>query len=245
MPELEFFSKHYWHPLASYGFTNDFWRVTSETVINTWCVLGVLCALIVILRIALRDKNNVVSYTAISFVRAFQDLTEQSLGYFNFNHFCFITSLFTFIVLCNLISLIPFLEEPTSDLSTTLALGICSFLYVQGNSIKYNGVFGYLKEFIEPFFFMLPLHVVGLLATIVSVSFRLFGNIFGGVIISHLYLHAIGGKPVFEILGMVTGFNIVITLFFIIFEGVIQAFVFSMLSLTYLSLAISQKENHA
>ena len=245
MPELELFHKHYWSPLAAYGLTNDFWQITRETVINTWCVLAVICILIVTLRIALRNKNSVVSYSAISFVRAFQDLIEQSLGYFNFNHFCFVTSLFTFIVLCNLISLIPFLAEPTSDLSTTLALGICSFIYVQGNSIKFNGILGYLKEFMEPFFFMLPLHLVGLLATIISISFRLFGNIFGGVIISELYLSGIGGKPLWEIVGIVSGLNIIITIFFVIFEGVIQAFVFSMLSLTYLSLAISHKENHA
>jgi F-type H+-transporting ATPase subunit a len=244
MAELPLFDTHYWRPLAAYGFTHDFWRFNSETIINTWCVLAVILAFVVGTRVALRNKNSVVGYVVVSFVRAFKDLVEQSLGFFNFNHFCFITSLFTFIVLCNLISLIPFLEEPTKDLSTTLALGLCSFIYVQGNSIKTNGILGYLKEFMEPFFFMLPLHVVGLLATIVSISFRLFGNIFGGFIISKLYLVAIGGKPLFEIVGIVSGFNILITLFFIIFEGVIQAFVFSMLSLTYLSLAIGHKDHH-
>jgi F-type H+-transporting ATPase subunit a len=90
---------------------------------------------------------------------------------------------------------------------------------------------------------MLPLHVVGLLATIISVSFRLFGNIFGGVIISELYLKTIGGHPLWEILGIMTGFNIIIVLFFTVFEGLIQAFVFSMLSLTYLSLAVAHKEH--
>ncbi len=243
MPETELFHEHYWHPLAPFGLTVNLWRLNSDIIINTWFVLALIIILIIIARMALRTKNNITSYLVISFVRMFKDLLEQSLGYFNYNHFCFVTSLFTFIVLCNLISLFPFLEEPTKSLNTTLALGICSFIYVQASSISANGILGYLKEFTEPFFFMLPLHVVGLLATIISVSFRLFGNILGGAIISTLYLKTIGGNPLFEIAGIISGFNITITLFFVVFEGLIQAFVFSMLSLTYLSLALAHKDN--
>lgn len=235
---------HYWHPFTSLGLTGNFWRITSDTLINTWAVFAILIVLIVLARVALHNERGVGRFLVISYAKSFKELVEQSLGSFNFNHFCFIASLFTFILLCNLISLIPWLEEPTKDLSTTLALGLSSFLYVQGSSIRANGLVGYLKEFIEPFFFMLPLHVVGLFATIISISFRLFGNIFGGVVISHLYLKTIGGNVIWELAGIISGINIIIALFFIIFEGIIQAFVFSMLSLTYLSLAVSKEGSH-
>lgn len=235
---------HYWYPFTSWGLTGSFWRITSETVINTWAVFAVLIVFIIVARIALHNEHGIGRFLVVSYVKSLKELVEQGLGFFNFNHFCFIASLFTFIILCNFISLIPGREEPTSDLSTTLALGLCQFLYVQGSSIRANGIGGYLKEFVEPFFFMLPLHVVGLFATIISISFRLFGNIFGGVVISKLYLNAIGGNIIRELAGIMSGLNIVIALFFIIFEGIIQAFVFSMLSLTYLSLAVSKEESH-
>ena len=89
---------------------------------------------------------------------------------------------------------------------------------------------------------MFPLHVIGKLATIVSISFRLFGNIFGGAIIAHIYLSSIEGSLLWELLGILTGTNLIITIFFGLFEGFLQAFVFSMLSLTYLSIAINHDE---
>ena len=64
-------------------------------------------------------------------MRSFIDLCSQSFGFFSFNHTAFIISLFTFILLCNCIAIIPWVEEPTKELNTTLALGILSFLYIQ------------------------------------------------------------------------------------------------------------------
>jgi F-type H+-transporting ATPase subunit a len=73
-------------------------------------------------------------------------------------------------------------------------------------------------------------------------SFRLFGNIFGGATISNIYFGAIKGSFVLETLGLFSGINIIITLFFGLFEGFLQAFVFTMLSLTYLSIAMAHAE---
>lgn len=244
MSGVDLFHREYWMPFKSLGFASDLLFINKDAIIATWAVLGIIVAIIVLVRIAFRDKSSVVSYLAISVVEAFKDLVEQNIGSFNFNHFCFIASIFCFILLCNLISLIPFLEEPTSDFNTTLALGLCSFVYVQASNIRAHGVGGYLKEFIEPVFLMFPLHVVGLLANIVSISFRLFGNILGGFIISNLYVGSLlSGRWFTEILGIMTGLNIIVTLFFTIFEGFIQAFVFSMLSLTYISIAVAPKEH--
>ncbi len=248
MTDLALFHPYYWTPFAAYGLINNFWRINRATVVNTWWVLALIVVLIILGRITLKNRDNVIGYLFVSFVRWFKEILEQSMGFFDYSHFCFITSLFTFIVLCNLISLIPFLKEPTSDLSTTLALAIISFLYVQINNIYTNGLRGYIKELLAPFFLMLPLHIVGLLAPIVSMSFRLFGNIFGGVIISEMYFDLLSkpihGWPLLEIFGIMSGFNIIVGLFFVVFEGLIQAFVFSMLSLTYLSLALTHSQDH-
>jgi F-type H+-transporting ATPase subunit a len=91
---------------------------------------------------------------------------------------------------------------------------------------------------------MLPLNVIGKLATVVSISFRLFGNIFGGSIISSIYFNAIQGRFLLELIGLISGINLIMVLFFGIFEGFLQAFVFSMLSLTYLSIALQGEGGH-
>lgn len=173
----------------------------------------------------------------------FRVLTIQSLGRFMYGHFMFITALFIFILTCNIISIIPWLEhEPTSDINTTLSLGIISFFYTQINGIREHGFFGYLKEYIEPAFVMAPIHVIGKLASIVSISCRLFGNIFGGSIIMKLYFGSISQSVIMQIVGLAIGLNFLIIFFFGLFEGFLQAFVFTMLSLTYLSLAVAHEE---
>ena len=234
--------EYYWQPFKALGFTSSFWNLTPVTLINTWVILGIIVLFVIGARLALRRENSVGSYLVCSLGQAFKDLVVQSLGTFNFNHFAFIASLFFFIFLCNIISMIPWLEEPTSDLNTTLGLAITSLVYAHFSSIRAHGIGVYLKHFLKPFAFMLPLNIIESFAKIVSLSFRLFGNIFGVAIISKLYLHAIGGSIPLELVGIMSGVNILIILFFVIFDGGIQAFVFSMLSLTYLAIETQQTE---
>ncbi|HJM69043.1 MAG TPA: FoF1 ATP synthase subunit a [Candidatus Babeliales bacterium] len=230
------------NPFANFGLTHAFWHVNLETVVYTWVIMAVVVALVTIFNIALRYNHDIISFGLLSFVKTFKDLVSQTLGFYSFAHTAFILTLFTFIFLCNSIGIVPGMEEPTSDLNTTLALGITSFVYIQINSIRVHGFLGYLWEFFQPFFFMMPLNIVSELASIMSISFRLFGNIFGGLIIGKLYYGAIGGVAILEVLGMISGLNLILILFLGLFTGVVQAFVFSILSLTYLALAIQTDE---
>jgi F-type H+-transporting ATPase subunit a len=182
-------------------------------------------------------------FVTLEFIRFFVDMCNQSIGKFSFAHFSFITALFIFIACANILSTIPWLEEPTQDLNTTLALGLIAFLYTQIAAIHTHGIKAYLGDYFSPFFIMFPLNVVGKLASVISISFRLFGNIFGSSIITRIYFSAIEGSLIAETAGLLTGFNIGIALFFSLFEGFLQAFVFAMLSLTYLSIAL-QGEGH-
>ncbi len=245
MAQFAVFKEDVAHPLAYFGLKSPFWAINLHTILNTWIVLGVLIILSVATQYALKKRPNVFSFLVISFVKNFKDLVDQTLGAFHFRHFTFIAGLFLFILTCNLISIIPGLEEPTNDIMTTLALGISAFLYTQFSAIKTNGLSHYLKGYLKPFFVMLPLNVVSQLATIVSISFRLFGNIFGGAVISSLWYSFIHTSFILEILGIVSGINLIITLFFVLFEGFIQAFVFAMLSLTYLSLEVRTEPTSA
>lgn len=243
MKQLELFNYKHWKPLENFGFKHNFFTVHSETVSCAWVAIGIILILAIIGRYFLYKKKGIGHFLVVSFGESFVDLCDQILGNFSSGHFSFVTSIFCFILICNTVSIIPWLEEPTKDINTTLALGLVAFAYVHMNAIRTHGLWAYTKEYFSPFILMFPLNVVGKLANVISISFRLFGNIFGGGIIAQIYHSSIDGSIVLESIGIITGLNIIITLFFVLFEGFIQAFVFSMLTLTYLSIAIQKEEN--
>lgn len=230
-----------WHLFKSFGFEHFFFSIDITTVLNTWIVLAIIALLGIAVRIIMRHKQSVLFHVVISFIKNFKDMTMQTLGFFSLKHFSFVTALFIYIVLCNSITIIPGTEEPTKNINTALALGLISFFYVQYYAIRAHGIWHYIKEYFTPIFVMFPLHVVGKLASIISMSFRLYGNIFGGSTIAAIYFSIIYGAPLYEAIGAFSGINLGIILFFGLFEGIIQAFVFAMLSITYLSIAISQE----
>lgn len=243
MNGMESHGSEFWQPFVRFGIHNTFFTIERTTVINTWIVLILLFIILFPVRWLLKKRYSVARQLILGLVANFMGLTTQSLGRFIYGHFVFITSLFFFILTCNIISIIPWLnEEPTSNINTTLALGIISFMYTQINGIRTHGLLGYLKEYLEPAFVMAPIHVIGKLASIVSISCRLFGNIFGGSIIMQLYFGSIANSWITQLIGLAIGLNFLILFFFGLFEGFLQAFVFTMLSLTYLSLAVQHEE---
>ncbi len=228
-------------PLAQFNITHPFFNINIHTIVQTWIILGLIFLLLLPVSWLLKKKSSVAYYLITSFIDYFYTLCNQSLSSFSFNHFSFVTTLFIFIFSSNLFAAVPGIEEPTKDINTTLALGLLSFLYTQIYAVKNHGIVEYLKEYFSPFFLMFPLNVVGKVASVVSLSFRLFGNIFGGFIISQIYLNLIKGSLIGESLNLLGCIEITITFFFGIFEGFLQAFVFAMLTLTYLSIAIQQE----
>ncbi|HRN78103.1 MAG TPA: FoF1 ATP synthase subunit a [Candidatus Dependentiae bacterium] len=235
-------------PQWSLGFVfksdHPFFTINARTITHTWILLGLLTLLLLVVRFIILKKKSTARFIVLEFVRFFIDMCMQSMGtFFSFTHFSFITALFIFIFCGNILSTIPWLEEPTQDLNTTLALGVIAFLYTQIAAVRAQGIKAYIAGYFAPFFIMLPLNIVGKLASVVSISFRLFGNIFGSSIITRIYFSAIEGSLIAESAGLLTGLNIGMALFFSLFEGFLQAFVFAMLSLTYLSIAL-QGEGH-
>ena len=229
---------HQWQPLFEYGFTNKFWTLHTDTLLGSVVTTAIIIAISLYAHHVLKKKQSISKFIILKYVDGFKDLLTQTLQSAPLEHLAFIGSLFTFIVCCNAMSFLPYIEEPTRDINTTLALGLISFFYVQGYAIKHKGIFEYLSDFTKPFFLMLPLNIIGTLTSIISLSFRLFGNIFGGYVISHLCLQALETSAIVQAIGLFTGFNLAIAIIFGLFEGIIQAFVFAMLTLTYLSMEI-------
>jgi F-type H+-transporting ATPase subunit a len=203
--------------------------VNNHTLIMTWVVIGftLLFALL-----ATRSRKMVPGtwqMIAELLVQMFKELVRDALGdAYEERYFPLICALFIFLLLCNWIGIVPGLEEPTKDLNTTLGLGLMGFVIAHGTAIKVKGLKTYIKEYFEPMFFLAPLNVVGEIAKVISISFRLFGNIMGGSIIILVVSHLIWGLLLPPFLYG----------FFGLFVGTVQAFVFMMLTLVYISVQI-------
>ena len=200
-----------------------------ETIIMTWIVMA---ALIVFAFLATRKIDflpNPFQVVGEFFVNAFYNLTKDALDEeLAPKYFPLICSLFMFLILSNWLGMFPKLSEPTKDLNTPLGFGIMGFFIAHHAGIKAKGFKKYAKEYCEPMFFMAPLNVIGELAKVVSISFRLYGNILGGAIIILVVSHLIYSLVLPPIL----------TCFFSLFIGTIQAFVFTMLTLVYISVQV-------
>ncbi len=200
-----------------------------ETIIMTWIVMA---ALILFGFLAVKKIDflpNPFQVVAEFFVSTFYGLTEDALDEkMAKKYFPLICSLFMFLLLSNWLGIIPKLAEPTKDLNTPLGLGVLGFVLAHHAGIKAKGFKKYAKEYFEPMFFMAPLNIIGELAKVVSISFRLYGNILGGAIIILVVSHLIYSLVLPPLL----------ICFFSLFIGTIQAFVFTMLSLVYISVQV-------
>ncbi len=162
-------------------------------------------------------------------VELFSGLVGQALGEHGKRHIPMLGSLFLFLWISNIIGSIPLAVEPTRDLNVPLGHMLVVLFVVHFEAIRVKGLGAYLKSYNEPFFIMMPLNVIGEIAKGVSLSFRLFGNILGGAII----------VMVISYLTKYTMIPVGLNMFFGLFVGTIQAFVFTMLGMTYIAVAIA------
>ena len=155
----------------------------------------------------------------------------------------FVATLFFYILSLNLLGIIPGLRSPTSALNMTIALAICSFLYVQFQAIRQSGPWGYFKHFWgDPWwlgFLMFPIHIIGELAKPLSLSFRLFGNIFGEdkviVILAGMSPYII--RPWLKYVPMQFPMMALA-----VFTSFIQALIFTVLTAGYLTILVGHAE---
>jgi F-type H+-transporting ATPase subunit a len=143
---------------------------------------------------------------------------------------CLIFSLFTFLLFSNLWGLVPTMMSPTADINTTLGMALTVFILVQVLGLRYKKG-KYFKHYVEPVPFFLPLTLIEELSKPITLSFRLYGNIYAGEVLIAVLLGLFG--LVINVLG---GFIAsVIWLGFSIFVSCIQAFIFTMLTIAYIS----------
>jgi F-type H+-transporting ATPase subunit a len=149
----------------------------------------------------------------------------------------YLGSVFLFIFFMNLLGVIPGFRAPTMTLSTTAALGITTFLMVQQYAIRANGVWGYLKHFMGDVLWLAPLmfvvEVIGEFAKPLSLSLRLFGNIFGEDNVIEQLMTLGGWIPVQAPMMLLA-----------LFTSFLQAFIFTTLSTIYIASKVVHEGGH-
>ncbi|MDO9182771.1 MAG: F0F1 ATP synthase subunit A [Bacteriovorax sp.] len=150
-------------------------------------------------------------------------------------YFSFVATIFILIFLSNAIGLIPGFLPPTESINTTLALGVFSFLYFNIKGCKEAGTLNYLKHFAGPLWYMailiFPIEIISVCIRPISLALRLYGNMYGDhtVLSTFSNLAPLGVPVVFMLLGLLVSF--------------IQAYVFIMLSMVYVSLATAHQDH--
>ncbi len=137
----------------------------------------------------------------------------------------YIATIFIFALLCNISSLFG-LRPPTADYGVTFAMGIITFFIIHYNGIKANGV-KHFTSLCQPIL-LTPINIIGEIAVPLSLSLRLFGNILSGTVMMGL-IYGLLSPPI------TTGIPAILHVYFDIFSGCIQAYVFCMLSMVYIS----------
>jgi len=224
---MDFTNRNLW-PLITVGDTTIY---ITQTLLATWVVMAILIVFAVIVRLRIRKFRGVpkgfqnVIETLVDMMRTF---ARETLGEGLEQWGAYFFGAFSFILLSNYISLLPFnLRSPTADLATTGALALITFALIHGLGI-YNQRGKYLKSFIEPIVFFLPINLIGELAKPLSMAFRLFGNILSGVIIAGM---------IYNMLPLALRFVLpaITHTYFDVLVGALQTYVFTMLSMTFIN----------
>jgi F-type H+-transporting ATPase subunit a len=194
-------------------------------------VFVVLLVYFVAVRLSLNvEKPSVLQHAAEAINGFVSDQSESIIGHGYERFVSYISALLLFILLCNLIGLIPGLESPTANLVVPLGCALVTFVYYHYHGIRVHG-FSYVKQFLGPVWWlyplMLPIEIISHFARVLSLTVRLYANMFAGDLVTLAFFSLIpAGIPVI-FLGLHFG------------VALIQAYIFMVLATVYLSMAVS------
>jgi F-type H+-transporting ATPase subunit a len=194
-------------------------------------VFALLVAYFVVVRLTLSvEKPGAVQHLAEMTNEFVSDQGEQIIGHGSERFVSYLTALFLFILLSNLLGLVPGLESPTANVVVPLGFALITFIYYHYHGLRSNGA-AYIKQFLGPVWWLypllLPIEIISHCARVLSLTVRLYANMFAGDLLTLAFfsLVPIGIPLVF--LGLHLG------------VAVIQAYVFLLLASIYLSLAVA------
>ncbi len=201
----------------------------SETVVSTWIIMAaIMIFVLVFVKNFEKIPKGMQNFIEI-LVEGINSLVAQTMGEENIKFAPYMGTLLIFIGLSNIAGLFA-LRPPTADVNTTLALAAMTFFMIHFFGLKKKGG-AYIKGFAEPFALMLPMNIIGELATPISLGFRLFGNVMGGLIIMSLLYQALSFFAIIPI-------PAVLHVYFDLFSGLLQSFIFTMLTMVFVAMAM-------
>lgn len=222
------------HGVFSYEiFGQTVWITTTHI-----CLLIVVLALSVFAVVANRKMKKAAEVPG-KFQNVIEMIVEMldgmvcsSMGKSAYKFANYISTVFIFILTCNFSSLVA-LRPPTADYGVTLPLGVMTFVLIHFNKFKHQKVSGVIKGLCDPWPIWAPINIIGDLAVPISLSLRLFANVLSGTVMLAL---------VYALLSVIAiGWPAILHVYFDIFSGAIQTYVFCMLTMTYISDAIGDK----
>ncbi|MCQ2555391.1 MAG: F0F1 ATP synthase subunit A [Clostridia bacterium] len=221
----------------------------SETLVVSWLVMAIITTFCIVITRNMKVTNiSKKQALAEMLVETAEKFVVGNMGVKFRKMIPFVAALFATSLISNLISLLG-LRSPTADLSTEAAWAIVVFIMITAEKIRTSGFGGYLKGFTTPIAVMTPFNVLSELATPVSMACRHFGNILSGIVINGL-IYASLALASSALLGLIpgavgaflshvpvlsVGLPAVLSVYFDWFTGVMQAYIFCMLTTMYIA----------
>jgi len=204
--------------------------VVTNTVITTWAIIIVLGLFSWLATRQLLAIPGSIQTALEAIVIVIEDAVTEVAPQQAKTLTPFIGSLWVFLIIANLIGLIPGIHSPTRDLSATSALAIVVFLSVHWYGIRIQGIRAYLQHYLQPSPILLPFHLVSELTRTVALAVRLFGNMMSLEMAALLIL-------------LVAGFLAPVPILLLhIIEALVQAYIFGMLALVYVAGGIQSQQ---
>lgn len=203
----------------------------SDTVLTTWGIMLAFSLLAWLPRIRINGRPSRWHGAAEAVVVAIEGAIGEVLPAASVRRVLpFVATLWLFVLIANLIGLIPGLHSPTRDLSATAALAVLVFASTHWFGIRDHGLRNHLRHYLEPSVILLPFHIISELTRTLALAIRLFGNIMSLEMAALLVL-------------LIAGFLVPVPLLMLhVVEAVVQAYIFGMLALIYIAGAL---ESHA
>ena len=219
----------------------------TESQINSWAVLASVFSLCLYLTHGIKVKADTKrQFIAEWIIETVQKLTNGNMGEYFSSFAPFIASILALSALSSLMSLFG-LFPPTADLNVVAGWAVLVFVLITYYKLK-CGPIKYLKGFTEPIFILTPINFIGEFATPISMTFRHYGNVISGTVIAALVAAGLQGAsalvfgwlPGFlgEIPFLQVGIPAVLSVYFDVFSGCLQAYIFAMLTMLYVSGAL-------
>ncbi len=197
-------------------------------IIAVAAVLGLAFRLLVLPRFSKDEPKGLQNIMELS-VEAMESFAKGNLKDYSGTLAPYMYSLAVFMILAAFSELLG-LRPPTSDLTVTFAMGLITFAFINLFGIRKKGIGGRLKGMMQPNPMMLPMKIISDIAVPVSLACRLFGNMLGGMIVMEMLKSALGGFS--------AGLPAVAGIYFNLFHPLIQAYIFIILSMTFINEAI-------